>query len=488
MKKKMLLFAALVAASGTAFISCSSSDEDLLAQATVAPAAGESVASETGGIPLVVEASTNDGTRATMITGSNFTSFQLWAFDQREGAIKDVNNVTLTDNCWVGNAYDEESLPQTGMSMEKTGEPLKWNAPAQFWPKGAANSKFYAISATTDSKNSLAPHMTKTGAYFDYTVAEDADDQEDLLVGTTTISPAGADGVSNTDDDGKVSIGLTHALSKLNFSFKMNPTDADINEWQGASDQGLCVMINQIEINGIKRTGKYTFGGAGWSSDDDADKTIIITPDQDIQVVVGFKYVDSPDEAYVVDDYGVTTVNADALISDPGLVLPQEVENIWTPNVDNLTTGAYLRLKAKCIIYAKGEAVSYFTNAVDDLSNELFHTNDGYWKNQANEIVAREDGVILDFSKLPADHEIDLQVRTCSDGEIGGSGTNVFTDTGYGYIYKPLGTGTFEFKAGVPRRFTVNLLTGLNDQNHSPWGDFGQAGASRQFGDLMTEE
>ena len=40
---------------------------------------------------------------------------------------------------------------------------------------------------------------------------------------------------------------------------KMNPTDADINEWQGASDQGLCVMINQIEINGIKRTGKYHF-------------------------------------------------------------------------------------------------------------------------------------------------------------------------------------------------------------------------------------
>ena len=202
----------------------------------------------------------------------------------------------------------------------------------------------------------------------------------------------------------------------------------------------------------------------------------------------------------VLDGYGITSISADAFISNPGLVMPQEVTNIWTPNVYNLE-GAYLVLKAKTVIYMKdsdseydGAAKYYFEHAVDDAENKLFTLsekdadNHQYYLNALGEKVARDDGVILDFSKLPEGHEIDLQVRTSIDGDVGNTGFNVLEDTDFGNFYKPLGAGTFEFEAGHPYRMTLNLLTGLNDANHSPWGDFGEAGGAPKFNDIISWE
>ena len=201
MKTKILLMAALLAAT-TAFFSCSS-DETLAEVLPEEPQPAEVLPTDSG-IPLTVTASTGNDTRAAELTNSNFNSFQLWAF---EGATP-----------WVGNAYDEENR-QVGKEMEKDAE-TGWNAPGANWPNLNTDSKFYAISADYSSNNALTPHIEKGNASFTYTVASDAADQEDLLVGSTTASTA--------TNNGKVDIEFDHILSKLNFTFKMDPSTIQV--------------------------------------------------------------------------------------------------------------------------------------------------------------------------------------------------------------------------------------------------------------------
>ena len=467
MKTKILLMAALLAAT-TAFFSCSS-DETLAEVLPEEPQPAEVLPTDSG-IPLTVTASTGNDTRATMLTSSNFDSFQLWAF---EGATP-----------WVGNAYDAEGDPQSGTAMTKTSG--SWNAPGANWPSPSSNSNFYAISAPTS--NNLTPQITQTSQSFTYTVPEDAAQQVDLMVGAATASAQ--------TDNGKINIDFRHILSKLMFTFKLDALS--IKGLDVTTAMGFGMEISSVTLHNLYNTGEFTFSSSynqetatdnstigSWEAQGTADKSVTINFDTPLRLNAGFnvrkdwEWYDDDDEdenlvgndeygewAYsmVADEFGIVTGVADENISSPGVVLPQEITSVWGGNLATLT-GAYITAKAKVFFYYKDEMTTHITTNYPSLTLSGDYYVDGSTR------VMRKDGIIIDYSKL-ASYGSDLQITVSNrNGVNGGYADNDPNEYGYGTIYKKLAEITFA--QGTPFRLTINMATGWQkDNGKSIFGDF----------------
>lgn len=486
MKKTILFMAALAA---LAVVTSCSSDEELVQEPVMDP-----VQITDSGIPLTVNASTgDDATRAVELTNTNFDSFQLWAF---EG-----------DNQWVGNPIPEDQdETQTGTAISKTST-SPWTSPSANWPSTTGTSKFYAISAASTTTNELTPNITATSQSFTYTVAADAADQEDLLVGSATATAKGVDGKLGTTDDGKVNIDFRHILSKVNFTFKLDPLVLKDGGLDVTSNMGFNVLINKVTLGRIKNTGVFTFATnydqngevsnasiGSWNSDaSEADQIVVIPFDSPLLVAAGFTATGQgtydPDteeyESYLIenDDFGVQNESADEYISNPGMVLPQVVEDVWTGTVDSWD-GAYVAIDAKIFWYYTDEMVTYLTGKGYTLSGD-------YYVDGSNNRIARKGGVILDYTKIGDDYSGDIQITTSDEDQaVGGGepGSNNPNKYGYGTIYKKLGTGTLAFIQGKPFRLKINLTNCYNQNSVNAWGDLGTVSASRALNDDIVCE
>lgn len=485
MKTKILLMAALLAAT-TAFFSCSS-DETLAEVLPEEPQPAEVLPTDSG-IPLTVTASTGNDTRATMLTSSNFDSFQLWAF---EGATP-----------WVGNAYDAEGDPQSGTAMTKTSG--SWNAPGANWPSPSSNSNFYAISAPTS--NNLTPQITQTSQSFTYTVPEDAAQQVDLMVGAATASAQ--------TDNGKINIDFRHILSKLNFTFKLDPLDLTGGGLNVISGMGFNVLINKVTLGGIKNEGKFTFASGydqetatdnteigSWDSDESAaEKTVVIPFTTPLLVAAGFDAIGQGEydedteeyESYDIreDEFGAQQIDADDNIASPGVILPQTVETVWDGSKATILNGAYVAIEAKIFWYYKEEMTEYLESKGYTLVTDNEDPNYNYYVDVSKNRIARKGGVILDYTKIGNDYTGDIQITTSDQNDTVGAGEpglNNPNNYSYGSLYKKLGSGSLTFTQGKPFRLTINLASCMNQNDSNAWGDMGSIDAAPKLVELICE-
>ena len=84
-----------------------------------------------------------------------------------------------------------------------------------------------------------------TEASFDYTVPNELAAQTDLMAATATTT-------NDSEEDAKAMLLYSHLLSQVNFAI--------------VGIEGIEITVDNIAVNGVKNTGTYTFGAAGWGS------------------------------------------------------------------------------------------------------------------------------------------------------------------------------------------------------------------------------
>lgn len=127
----------------------------------------------------------------------------------------------------------------TNYSVVKSEDTGKWTVDPNTWPTDD-NTKvqFYAYTSGTFYPNSGTP-------FIDFTVAEDAFNQFDLLVATNSVA--------FNDHNGTVPLTFDHACAALAFNIFMSNT-------LSTNLGGKTLTVNSIVLKNVCNNGKYNFG------------------------------------------------------------------------------------------------------------------------------------------------------------------------------------------------------------------------------------
>lgn len=128
-----------------------------------------------------------------------------------------------------------ESTQEYSVVKKSAGE---WTVTPDTWPTYDNKVQFYAYTNGAFGSNNGTP-------FIDFTVAEDASKQHDLLVATNSVA--------DKDYDGKVPLIFDHACAALAFNIFMS------NTLSGQLD-GKTLTVNSIVLKNVCNNGKYNFG------------------------------------------------------------------------------------------------------------------------------------------------------------------------------------------------------------------------------------
>lgn len=436
---KNLLYIAAIAATAVGFTSCSS-NEDL------------NDAVKDSGVPFKVTASAPT-TRATDLTSSNFTNFQLYAF---EGS---------SETPWINNVRFAKDASWTPASGTYT------------WPTKGATSTFYAVSEN-NSDGTFSGSMGVGAKTFTYTIPTNIADQKDLLVATT----------SGTSNDASVNLQFKHALAAAKLTLSIDPSLTVINS--DYATYRLYAKIKSITFNNVNISGTYDIANNTWSNIGTGSYTI--TPSSPI--VIDTKSTSTGSTAI---DLGTNA----SIMFIPGTI------NYWNikPNAaaDVSTTpsnSAFITFQAQAMVYDAEGIVTFLNKACSTINSgstywaykdASFFYSDAAKTNK----IATSEGQLLDLTSavfvkanvnniLGADPIFDLQWKTVGDesAEFYPAETD---KAGYGTLYKPLCKASYSVIGGNITTTYTNL-TLSNTINHNfnieIAGAINKAGADGTFG------
>jgi hypothetical protein len=146
---------------------------------------------------------------------------------------------TLGDFTMKG-VYDGSESPMN-YSVEKSAG--KWTVKPDSWPSELDNNtkvQFYAYTNGAFGSSNGTP-------FIDFTVAENASTQHDLLVAKTSVA--------YSDHDGKAPLTFDHACAALAFNIFMSNTLSDKLKLGGKT-----LTVNSIVLKNVCNKGKYNFG------------------------------------------------------------------------------------------------------------------------------------------------------------------------------------------------------------------------------------
>lgn len=211
-------------------------------------------------LPLLALLATSCNKETVESKGDNVLAFKAATGKQTLGRAAEVNLADLQDEELTVESYKATDHSLYNEFILSYG--TEWTySPIVFHPTGFGLNHYSAHPAQT---------LTNTSGVvtFDYTVEDDADTQEDLMVAsasTTAASPAAA----------TANLTYKHILSQVNFAIQ--------------GKENLIVEITDIQVVGVKNAGTFTFNTIGATGD---AGTWALTTD--------------------VDDYAYTSVNGDA--------------------------------------------------------------------------------------------------------------------------------------------------------------------------------
>jgi hypothetical protein len=434
---KNLLYIAAIAATAVGLTSCSS-NEDL------------NDAVKDSGVPFKVTASAP--TRATDLNGTNFTNFQLYAF---EGS---------SETPWINNVRFAKDASWTPASGTYT------------WPTKGATSTFYAVSENT-LDGSFSGSLGNGDKTFTYSIPTDIASQKDLLAAYKTAS----------SNDASVNLQFKHALAAAKLTLSIDPSLTVINS--DYATYRLYAKIKSITFNNVNISGTYDIANDAWSNIGTGSYTI--TPSSPI--VIDTKSTSTGSTAV---DLGTNA----SIMFIPGTI------NYWNikPNAaaDVSTTpsnSAFVTFQAQAMVY-DAEGIVTFLNkacATNNSGSYWAYKDASYFYSDAAKTnkIATSDGQLLDLTNavfektnvnniLGADPIFDLQWKTVGDesAEFYPAET---VKAGYGTLYKPLCKASYSVIGGNITTTYTNL-TLSNTINHNfnieIAGAINKAGADGTFG------
>ena len=132
----------------------------------------------------------------------------------------------------------------TNYTVSKSGG--IWTVAPDTWPGGSENNNttpFYAYTDGTFYSNNGTP-------FIDFTVAENASTQYDLLVAKNSVA--------YSDHDGKVPLTFDHACAALAFNVQIT------NKLKTEKLSNGTLTVNSIVLRNVSNSGKYYFGTSTW--------------------------------------------------------------------------------------------------------------------------------------------------------------------------------------------------------------------------------
>ena len=277
-KAKFLIYAAVAA---TAAIVSSCSNEDVVEQT---PQKGR---------PIVVEASVDGSSRATVAT--SFTGFKLYGY-------KDDADKT--------NFLDGVNFANSGSSWVSVG--------SANWPEGSGNCNFYAISTqgAAGVPDGIDITNLKDGS-FSYTVPADVAEQKDILV-------ASQNDVAYNDNAGKIKLGFKHALANVTMQVRFNFTEN--NNPVVSEDISECLFsFDRIKIHNVYTSGTYNASTGVWTPTGELGTITLNFPQAPV-----YKAYDADEDIYKT---GIKY--QDIVLGSAGaslMVMPQTFESYWVNN------------------------------------------------------------------------------------------------------------------------------------------------------------
>ena len=151
---------------------------------------------------------------------------------------------TLGDFTMKG-VYDGVGSPKN-YSVEKSTGTGQWTVKPDSWPSELDNNtkvQFYAYTNGAFGSSNGTP-------FIDFTVAENASTQHDLLVAKNSVA--------YSDHDGKVPLTFDHACAALAFNVFMSNT-------LSTNLAGKTLTVSSIILRNVSNTGKYYFESSSWS-------------------------------------------------------------------------------------------------------------------------------------------------------------------------------------------------------------------------------
>lgn len=148
---------------------------------------------------------------------------------------------TLGDFTMKG-VYDGIGSPKNYSVKKPAG---KWTVDPDSWPSELDNNtkvQFYAYTNGEFGSSNGTP-------FIDFTVAENASTQYDLLVAKNSVA--------YSDHDGKVPLTFDHACAALAFNVFMSKT-------LSTNLAGKTLTVSRIMLRNVSNTGKYYFETAAW--------------------------------------------------------------------------------------------------------------------------------------------------------------------------------------------------------------------------------
>lgn len=405
MKKSRVLLLAALAAAATINVSCSDKDEVL--------ESGSKAKSNA----LIVNASLNEGSRATALTKGAFEGFTVFGF----------TNPSSGDPEGILNGTD--GLRYSGNFTSNT-----WTVPSvdlakAVWPTVTDNStptyNFYALSLQGNSDLDLANSglniaNLKNGV-FGYTMPTDITNQKDIMVARCLAKSKGETGI--------VDLPFKHALANLTIQIRYNFKEYDANQSDlvstGPTTSGAIAAIGYIAIHNVHVSGNYSFV--------DGDGTWTVNGDKQT-----IKYVFNTPPTFVAGETGDAEhpfVVQDLLVGDKSIMMvPQELTNWVYTSGEN---GYHLATQETEGAFVEVHMAAWKIDYVSDPSVMVWDAND----------PGDYDPVVIDESNKSASN---------SNGE-------------YKYmasVYYPLNK-IGEFKANHNYNLRLNLLKGRQDNGEA---------------------
>lgn len=132
----------------------------------------------------------------------------------------------------------------TNYTVSKSGG--IWTVAPDTWPGGSENNNttpFYAYTDGTFYSNNGTP-------FIDFTIAENASTQHDLLVAKNSVA--------YSDHGGKVPLTFDHACAALAFNVQIT------NKLKTEKLSNGTLTVNSIVLRNVSNSGKYYFGTSTW--------------------------------------------------------------------------------------------------------------------------------------------------------------------------------------------------------------------------------
>ena len=315
-KSKFLIYAAVAA---TAAIVSSCSNEDVVEQT---PQKGR---------PIVVEASVDGSSRATVAT--SFTGFKLYGYK---------------DNTEKTNFLDGVNFAKSNSSWVSVG--------SANWPEGSGNCNFYAISTqgAAGVPDGIDITNLKDGS-FSYTVPADVAAQQDILV-------ANHNDVAYADNSGKIKLGFKHALANVTMQVRFNYREwkAEANSAEkttSSMSQGEILSFDRITFHNVYTSGTFNASTGTWTPTG-TKGDVVIAFDEPTNFPSVREEVTATTNNYQDIVFAATKTNSTVMF------IPQTPTAYWTPSSSSKLTAA----NTAGLPYIEIHGLTYTTDADEPVS------------------------------------------------------------------------------------------------------------------------